>query len=255
MSGLPADSVSALFLLHSLHSDVYCLRAVLALQASAGLFVSTPCVFDICLSGINRGNNIGLHTLYSGTCGAAREAAAKGVPAVAISLDSHSRTASYDAATAVVIPLVLRLLARPDALRALRGYVINVNVPALPLAELMGISVTHTSFACTMPGFVPVQAPEGKRGWRNSDVGGCRVDTSAGCDAAAVAAGFVSISLLPLIAEASPPPGLDTGVVHPVAGGASVDAVIDALLARVSRTLDVYSLLVGDVAPAGATPA
>ena len=40
------------------------------------------------VSGINRGDNCGLHVIYSGTVGAAREAACKSVPAIALSLDS-----------------------------------------------------------------------------------------------------------------------------------------------------------------------
>ena len=33
--------------------------------------------FDLVISGINRGDNCGLHVIYSGTVGAAREAACK----------------------------------------------------------------------------------------------------------------------------------------------------------------------------------
>lgn len=33
--------------------------------------------FDLVVSGINRGDNLGLHVIYSGTVGAAREAACK----------------------------------------------------------------------------------------------------------------------------------------------------------------------------------
>ena len=40
---------------------------------------------DLVLSGVNRGNNAGQNTLYSGTIGAAMEAALQGIPAVALS--------------------------------------------------------------------------------------------------------------------------------------------------------------------------
>ena len=43
---------------------------------------------DIVISGINRGANMGLSILYSGTVSAAAESAMQGVPAIAISLDS-----------------------------------------------------------------------------------------------------------------------------------------------------------------------
>ncbi len=41
---------------------------------------------DIILSGINRGPNIGLDILYSGTCGAARQGVLLGIPSVALSV-------------------------------------------------------------------------------------------------------------------------------------------------------------------------
>lgn len=41
---------------------------------------------DILLSGINRGPNLGLDILYSGTCGAARQAALMGIPSAALSV-------------------------------------------------------------------------------------------------------------------------------------------------------------------------
>lgn len=41
---------------------------------------------DILLSGINRGPNLGLDILYSGTCGAARQAVLMGIPSAALSV-------------------------------------------------------------------------------------------------------------------------------------------------------------------------
>lgn len=41
---------------------------------------------DIVLSGINHGANIGLDILYSGTCGAARQAVLEGIPSAALSV-------------------------------------------------------------------------------------------------------------------------------------------------------------------------
>lgn len=46
--------------------------------------------FDLVISGINKGLNIGLDVMYSGTAGAIFEAAALGIPAVALSTDPKS---------------------------------------------------------------------------------------------------------------------------------------------------------------------
>lgn len=43
------------------------------------------CTFDLVISGINRGLNLGIDVLYSGTLGAVFEAATFGIPAVALS--------------------------------------------------------------------------------------------------------------------------------------------------------------------------
>ena len=50
----------------------------------AGLGV-LPWMPDLVVSGINRGPNMGTDIVYSGTCGAARQAALAGVPAIAVS--------------------------------------------------------------------------------------------------------------------------------------------------------------------------
>ena len=43
--------------------------------------------FDVVISGINQGANMGTDIVYSGTCGAARQAVLNGVPGIALSVD------------------------------------------------------------------------------------------------------------------------------------------------------------------------
>lgn len=49
--------------------------------------------FDLCISGVNRGYNMGADIMYSGTCAAAYEAVNQGIPAIALStsLDNYPR--------------------------------------------------------------------------------------------------------------------------------------------------------------------
>ena len=42
---------------------------------------------DVVVSGINAGSNLGTDIIYSGTCGAARQAVLDGIPAIAVSVD------------------------------------------------------------------------------------------------------------------------------------------------------------------------
>ena len=51
----------------------------------AGIYEVMPQRPDLVLSGVNRGNNAAQNTLYSGTIGAAMEAALQGLPALPLS--------------------------------------------------------------------------------------------------------------------------------------------------------------------------
>jgi len=75
---------------------------------------------DIVVSGINHGVNLGDDVFYSGTVAAAREAALKGIPAVAA---SAAAGASFEAAAQVVARLVERTAAEK------RPLLYNVNFP------------------------------------------------------------------------------------------------------------------------------
>ena len=58
--------------------------------------------FDYIVSGVNRGDNLGLHVVYSGTVAGAREGAMRtGAVGVAVSLDSYNRSADYSEAVSL----------------------------------------------------------------------------------------------------------------------------------------------------------
>lgn len=91
--------------------------------------------FDLVVSGINLGANLGLDILYSGTVGAALTAHLLGIPAIAVSLDANSNVdANWRAAAWALGEVVCLWQANPqDA-----PVVFNVNVPNLPLSYLAG---------------------------------------------------------------------------------------------------------------------
>jgi len=92
------------------------------------------------LSGINRGGNLGVDTLYSGTVGAAMEGAMHGYPAMAISCHGMGRERQnlrYDTAGAVVRTILEKMKLHELA----HLGVFNVNVPSIPLADVKGIVV------------------------------------------------------------------------------------------------------------------
>lgn len=112
--------------------------------------------FDIVYSGINLGSNLGRDTNYSGTVGAAIEAALSGIPAVALSVDSHNPE-YYGAARRIASEILdstsgegggcissemLGLTLSKDPGHAYGGRYLNINVPHLPAEDIKGVRIT-----------------------------------------------------------------------------------------------------------------
>lgn len=102
---------------------------------------------DLVVSGINRGANVGINILYSGTVSAATEAAIQGVPSLAISLDTHEE-ADYTTAARFARKMAAFLLENP-----LPNVALNVNVPAVPEEEIRGVVVAKQGRARLMESF------------------------------------------------------------------------------------------------------
>jgi len=94
---------------------------------------------DLVLSGINKGANLGDDVHYSGTVGAAREAALNGLPALAVSLatEGGGGTPHFESAAAIACKVIAEYCARSLP----SGVLLNLNVPNLPLSDIQGIQV------------------------------------------------------------------------------------------------------------------
>ncbi|MDP3560784.1 MAG: 5'/3'-nucleotidase SurE [Legionellaceae bacterium] len=148
--------------------------------------------FDIVVSGINDGPNLGDDVLYSGTVAAAMEACNLGIPAIALSMASHD-VKHYETAAVIASRLVLQLQA--DSLTARTLF--NVNVPDLPLDQIQGIEVTRLG---TRHNAEPTHQMMDPRGRPIYWIGppGIEADAGPGTDFHAVHRGFVSITPLHL---------------------------------------------------------
>lgn len=149
--------------------------------------------FDLVVSGINHGPNLGDDVLYSGTVAAAMEARHLGLPAFAVSLmgDNYFCTAAK---------VVMELLANPDELAAVTkaipsNAILNINVPDLPYDELQGITVTRLGHRQSAQPAIPAQHPRGIESFWIGAVSEPHDDV-AGTDFYAVKTGFVSITPL-----------------------------------------------------------
>ena len=155
---------------------------------------------DLVLSGVNRGNNSAENTLYSGTVGAAMEAALQGVRAIAMSQYIGPRTKDmadlFEPAIAHGTEVVRNLL--DNGLWTDEDYRLfyNVNFPPVLAEEVKGTKVTsqgfrrHTSF-----GVEPHMSPSGRKFlWIKG--GPQDLPTLPGTDAAANLDGYISVTPL-----------------------------------------------------------
>jgi len=88
--------------------------------------------FDVVVSGVNYGANLGTSSLYSGTVGATVEASLAGVPAIAVSQDH--RLSDFTRSATIAAGIVERVL--QDGLAPYTF--LNVNIPG---GELKGVKV------------------------------------------------------------------------------------------------------------------
>ena len=102
---------------------------------------------DLVVSGINNGANMGDDTIYSGTVGAAMEGYLFGIPAIAFS-QTKKGWAHIDAAGRRARALVQQLM--PSIATDVNGakhrghpWLLNVNIPNLPDAELKATKVVR----------------------------------------------------------------------------------------------------------------
>lgn len=91
---------------------------------------------DFVITGINRGENLGTVMFYSATNSAAREAAFKGIPSIAVNL-ARGETMDYSPAAEFIVDLIRALKDKPLK----PGTFINVNVPNLPKDQIKGVLV------------------------------------------------------------------------------------------------------------------
>jgi len=94
---------------------------------------------DLILSGINRGANLGIETVFSGTVGAAMAGMLLGIPSMALSQAFSDRNAvRWDTARALA-PKVIRQFANGGWSQ---GSILNINFPDVPASEVGPIELT-----------------------------------------------------------------------------------------------------------------
>ncbi len=137
--------------------------------------------FDLLISGINRGLNMGSDIMYSGTVGAASEAVNLGIPAIALSTTPDN----YPNATEALDRIHAYM--REHNLMGIHNFY-NINIPGNP----KGFRITRQGGPYFSDDFLPIGndlfRPQGKPVWKDS--GDDTLDTDATLH------GYISISPL-----------------------------------------------------------
>lgn len=155
-----------------------------------GIFDILPSKPDLIISGINLGSNLGEDVTYSGTVSGALEGFLCDVPSVAFSLATFEAPL-WDTAVCVSKLIVQTMLDFPEP------FILNVNIPNLPLRQLKGILFTKLGRRRYIDRLNKRVDPFGRPYYW---IGGYPEDVAPqeGTDIWAIKEGFVSISPIKL---------------------------------------------------------
>ena len=148
---------------------------------------------DLMLSGVNRGVNLGIESVFSGTVGGAMTAMMLGVPAIALSQAFTDRNnVPWDTARTLGVATIQKLLETGWA----RTSILNVNFPPIPATEAGPLSLARQGEGVV--GGMNVDARTDPRGmtyyWLNFRRG--ERPQSPGTDYAAMRAGRIVVTPL-----------------------------------------------------------
>ena len=158
-----------------------------------GLLSIVDFEFDIVVSGINHGANIGNDVLYSGTVGAAVGGRNLKYPPIAISV------ASYDAkdiefVTKKSVELIEKIVSSNEIFN---GKVININFPDINEEEFKGVLATGLSKRGIPAKPVKIDNQDSKESYRyRYNLSGEPLKDNFMTDAEAIKNGYVSVSAL-----------------------------------------------------------
>jgi 5'-nucleotidase len=113
---------------------------------------------DLVVSGINKGSNLGIDTIYSGTVGAALEASMHGVPAMAFSLDSGEDRPDY----AVAVEFAVKMVKMQKTMFLPKTTMLNVNIPGVARTEIKGARTVRIGEIAYKNPFSPRQDLKGR---------------------------------------------------------------------------------------------
>ncbi len=143
--------------------------------------------FELVISGINNGANVGINVYYSGTVAAAMEAAFYRIPAIALSLDVEEKM-DFDTAARYCVGLIKKLMPLNST------EVININIPQLSKGKPKGIRVVPQSTQGFDEHYIQKEDKHGHKFFQLT--GGPHRSEETHTDTISLADGFITITAL-----------------------------------------------------------
>ena len=174
-----------------LEDKIYAVDGTPADCSYLGLLSIVDFEFDIVISGINHGANIGNDVLYSGTVGAAIGGRNLKYPPIAISV------ASYDAKDINFISKKsVELIEKIISSNTFAGKVININFPDINQNEFKGVLATGLSKRDVPAKPIKVDSSSSNTYRYRYNLSGEPLEDKYMTDAEAVKNGYISLSVL-----------------------------------------------------------
>ena len=174
-----------------LEDKIYAVDGTPADCSYLGLLSIVDFEFDIVISGINHGANIGNDVLYSGTVGAAIGGRNLKYPPIAISVASYNAK-DINFISKKSVELIEKLI----SINAFVGKVININFPDIDQSEFKGVLATGLSKRDVPAKPIRVDDSSSNTYRYRYNLSGEPLEDKYMTDAEAVKNGYVSISVL-----------------------------------------------------------
>ena len=154
---------------------------------------------DLVLSGVNSGNNAGENVLYSGTVGAALEAALQGFKAIALSqyfgLENRYLPNPFEGASSFAARLIKSILCHDRWGDYPYKLFYNVNFPPCSAEKVAGTRVVRQGFRSNSRfGVVPQASPSGRKYLWLSNGSQSEPNVEIGTDVHANMANFIAVT-------------------------------------------------------------
>lgn len=143
--------------------------------------------FDLVVSGINDGANVGINVYYSGTVAAAIEAAFLRIPSVAVSL-THESQMDFNTAAKLAVGVLDKLLPLTQ------GDIVNINIPLLSRGRPKGIRAVPQGTSGLDEYYVPQEGPPGQMVYQLA--GGTHRQEIVPVDTTSLVEGYITVTAL-----------------------------------------------------------